>query len=106
MQSNPPQPSVQPNFAGGSFLGELGGQVNLRLDADLGPPIGQFGEVAFDKSADSNRPNFGLYDADQNAMQHSEHWETGGLDQQDFLANLNSQRKEDSDDLPFRSGGL
>lgn len=59
------------------------------MDADLGPAIGQFSEVvAFEKSADSNRPNYGLYDADQNAMQ--EHWETGGLDQQDFLANLNS----------------
>ena len=51
---------------GQGMLSDVVSQSNV--DADLVPQMGQFDHAPFEKSADSNRPNFGLYEADHNAL--------------------------------------
>ena len=68
---NVPTHSIPNAFMGNDgMLGDVGAQNNG--DVDLGQHIGQFEATPFDKSADSNRQNFGLYEAADHAMYDDE----------------------------------
>ena len=64
-------------MGGDGLLGDVG--PSHVADADLGQHTSQFEQTPFDKSADSNRQNFGLYDVVDQPM-YDDELRASGLD--------------------------